>query len=428
MSVGSNGVANRTLLAAGVAIAVSAQPTYDVGGPTVVSVQESVGLYQDFTDSGLTLPGFYTFSRASAATYFDSSGTLQTAASGVLRAFAYQDHDPTTLAPLGVRIEEQRTNQVRSSEAISNSDWVDLSALQTFTLNSTDVVDPRGTNKATKVVAGGASGLTARSVLTAASGANTASIFVYVPSGQGINGWRFACDYQDVEAGGNSDSTVFDRWVRVSSTATLASSRTYCDFNIVQSSGSVFGAGKVYYIFGAQTELGAFATSYIPTTTAAATRLADSLSITGSAFTSIWNQNEGTIVVNAMIQALTSAIPTVYRVDDGTDDERIFVRNNGSGVLFAVVVDGGATQASLGTGNTLAAGAFFKHAFRVQANNFASSFNGAAVLTDTSGTMPTVTTLRIGSSLGGDYLNGTIKSLVIYRSALSGAQLQALTV
>lgn len=53
------------------------------------------------------------FSRASSATYFDASGTLQTASTNVPR-FTY---DPTTLQPLGLLIEESRTNYLLNSAA-----------------------------------------------------------------------------------------------------------------------------------------------------------------------------------------------------------------------------------------------------------------------------------------------------------------------
>ena len=55
-----------------------------------------------------------TFARASSATYFDASGTLQTAATNAARF----DNDPTSHAPLGLLIEEQRTNVLLNSATL----------------------------------------------------------------------------------------------------------------------------------------------------------------------------------------------------------------------------------------------------------------------------------------------------------------------
>ena len=53
-----------------------------------------------------SLPAGVTFTRASTATYFDATGTMQTAAANTPR----WDYDPVTHALNGLLIEEQRTN------------------------------------------------------------------------------------------------------------------------------------------------------------------------------------------------------------------------------------------------------------------------------------------------------------------------------
>ncbi len=63
----------------------------------------------DFVNDVFTPGGFgsvITFARASAATYFDATGALQTAAADAPRL----DHDPVTLARRGLLIEGARTN------------------------------------------------------------------------------------------------------------------------------------------------------------------------------------------------------------------------------------------------------------------------------------------------------------------------------
>ena len=61
-----------------------------------------------------TLPSGVVFTRASTATYFDATGTLQTATSNTPR----WDYNPTTLALNGLLIEEARTNLLLNSATL----------------------------------------------------------------------------------------------------------------------------------------------------------------------------------------------------------------------------------------------------------------------------------------------------------------------
>lgn len=61
------------------------------------------------------LPAAVNFSRASSGTYFDASGTLQTASTNVARF----DHNPNTLAAVGLLIEESRTNLLLNNTTLS---------------------------------------------------------------------------------------------------------------------------------------------------------------------------------------------------------------------------------------------------------------------------------------------------------------------
>jgi hypothetical protein len=69
------------------------------------------------TGNGLVSKNFsdiVTFTRASTATYFDSTGTLTTAAIDAPRF----DYNPTTLAARGLLVEAQRTNSIRNNTGV----------------------------------------------------------------------------------------------------------------------------------------------------------------------------------------------------------------------------------------------------------------------------------------------------------------------
>jgi hypothetical protein len=179
------------------------------------------------------------------------------------------------------------------------------------------------------------------------------------------------------------------------------------------------------FLWGAQLEAGAFATSYIPTTSASATRSADAASMTGANFSSWYRADEGTIYTDFV------ANPTARATAD-----RVFsLESTTSNFIFASVIrtttstcfnvnTNGVNEVDIGTST-----ANGKYAAAYKVNDFAVSTNGAAVATDTSGLVPVVSTLAIGSSalFSPRFLNGTMKKLAFYPAKLTSAQLQAIT-
>jgi len=106
------------------------------------------------------------------------------------------------------------------------------------------------------------------------------------------------------------------------------------------------------------------------------------------------------------------------------------LRFDSTSIGRGVVIDGGSVVFnSDATGGTPSSGVFVKYALSASSNDFAVTANGLSPITDTSGTMPTVTQLDFGSRgyTGVGYLNGHIKSLKYYPRRLTNAQLQELT-
>ncbi len=91
----------------------------------------------------------------------------------------------------------------------------------------------------------------------------------------------------------------------------------------------------------------------------------------------------------------------VWQIDDGTENERYRIERNSSNEIHVIATDGGVDQADLNLG-TVADLTDLKVAVRLAANDFAASLDGAAVVTDTSGTLPTVTTSRLGMDTSGN--------------------------
>jgi hypothetical protein len=182
-------------------------------------------------------------------------------------------------------------------------------------------------------------------------------------------------------------------------------------------------AGSGVYLWGAQFEAGAFATSYIPTVASTVSRSADVATMTGTNFSSWYNQSEGTFVVaSAPYSAgnFTSASAT-----DGSTNNRVQVTS--SNTIQFLVGTGGVVQAILDAG-TVNGGATNLTAGAYRVNDFAASINGSAVATDTSGTIPTVTRLDVGNLSGfAEFLNGHLRAIAYYNTRLPNTQLQTLT-
>ena len=120
-----------------------------------------------------------------------------------------------------------------------------------------------------------------------------------------------------------------------------------------------------------------------------------------------------TFLVEFIVTTLSAGIVLNMAIsaDDNTSAERYNIRvNNGTG--SALVSDGSVVQATLLLG-TVTASTVQKIAFAYAANDFAASRNGGTVVTDTAGTLPTVTSMAIGCRLTADSLNGFMRRITL---------------
>jgi hypothetical protein len=191
---------------------------------------------------------------------------------------------------------------------------------------------------------------------------------------------------------------------------------------------NVYGSTSLttnYYAWGAQLEAGAFPTSYIPTTTAAATRNADVASITGSAFSSWYRQDEGTMFAFSSSYGATNSSRRIAFASDGTTANRFGLLYNNSNNPQIVVASAGTLTAIPSVALT---GATYAIAAAYKLDDYAISAAGSAPSTDTSGALPvSINQLSIGNQLNGEFLNGTIKRLTYWPQRLPNSTLQAIT-
>ena len=149
------------MLLAGAALPVSAYaqcvtntPAVDAcrGGVRVTSVAvPAPSLALDFTVPG-TLPPNVTSTRASVGTYFDSTGTMQTASANTPR----WDYDPVSLALRGVLIEDSRTNLLLNSATLGTQSVTTTAVATTLSFYGTGTVTLSGSSTAGPLTGAGA--------------------------------------------------------------------------------------------------------------------------------------------------------------------------------------------------------------------------------------------------------------------------------
>lgn len=350
-----------------------------------------------------SIDSILTFTRASSQTYFDSTGTLQTATTNV----AAFDYDPSTLAPLGLSMWEARTNGMLYCRDFTNAAWT---VKTTVTIAKDQTGIDGAANSASSILATGATSVVSQAIVQAAT-SSTLSFYVKRLIGTGTITIKQTASTLDITALINSST-----WTRVTLTASVLN--PVIGF-IIATNGD-----KIAVDYGSF-EVGAFATPAILTTAAAATRAAPVCSTTNLGW---YNATQGTFVSKNRITALPSsgANSGAFEMDDGTFNNVIGNWTGSTGAVSMNVRSGGVAQAGVNLG-TASANSEIRIASAYATNDFAGSFNAGTIATDTSGTVPVVTTLNLGNIAFGQIINGWIASLTYYPLRLPNATLQSLS-
>ena len=182
-------------------------------------------------------------------------------------------------------------------------------------------------------------------------------------------------------------------------------------------------------LFGLQAEADAlrnFATSYIPTSGSTVTRNKDQANSAGD--TSLISSTQG--VLYAEIAAFrTTGVFESISISDGTVDNTIrFFINNSENAPRVQVKTGGVSQGVI-SGSVTDVTAFNKLAIRYKNNDCDYFINGVLVGTDTSVTIPSgldSLNLSAGNVAGSPY-EGKVKSVAVFKEFLTDAQLISLT-
>jgi hypothetical protein len=334
------------------------------------------------------------------------------------------DHDPVTRECKGLLIEEQRTNLFQRSSELGNAYW----SSGGISISEDDQTSPDGGLNADTITSLTGTPTIYREVVCTASTVYTLSFYIKLgtlPS----NNFKFAV-YNVTGASFIAQdiiptiTPVTTEWRRVTYTFTTPPSCVLVRPYLVR---FPFVTTGTFFLWGAQLEAGLFATSYIPTTTGTGARSADVCTISSSAFTSFYNQPQGTYIVSGRMDyaALYSRIFGETGVTSPTlEISSISAASAPTGVTYRDQIGSSDLAVSFTAGSYKIAAAY------TSGTNHILCLNGGSVSATAASGSATPAQLAIGSGGGAsgiNTMNGTISSLRYYKKRLPNAKLQTLT-
>jgi len=183
------------------------------------------------------------------------------------------------------------------------------------------------------------------------------------------------------------------------------------------------------YFWGAQVEAGAFATSYIPTVAAAATRAADAAVMTGDNLTSWFNNSEGTLYGEASFPSTASGGGASKGV--ANLGNTVGPTQNSMALYYSPTLNQSTFEIVRGVAQATFNASFYNRlagAYKFNDSNL--GYGGSSGTTDTSCTIPVCDQFVIGNVYSSTQIystNGWIKKISYYPVRVTNAQLQALT-
>ena len=398
--------------------------TLNLGNGNWATKEDSLLAYNSENGNFKPLP--FSFSRASSATVVNKDGLIETVGSGEPRIDFSNDAKGALL------LEPSRSNFIPYSNGFDNVAWEKggTGTASAPIVSANQGISPDGTNNAFKVdfnLNGGTS-TSDRCRLTELFTGTTATNYTFSYWIKAFNssdiGKVFNFNVDNVDNFGSI--VVTENWQRV----VFTSQSTNSPINShIQIRGSYGTSGSVsILLYGFQAEVGSYPTSYIPTQGSAVTRVADVCNNGGNE--QVINSTEGVLMaeISALDDDLTNRI---ISLSDGTNSNIISVQfsNAQSNDIIAYYNATGQTGRVIST-TSYNIKSFNKIALVWNNSSFKFYVNGYLI---GSATIETPLVNNTLNQLKFQYGNGTLpfygnaKDLRLYNTALTDAELQALT-
>jgi hypothetical protein len=364
--------------------------------------KDTILAYNDENSNFKPLP--FSFDRASSATRVNKDGLIEVVTNNKPRIDYLNNSNGALL------LEPSRTNLVTYSEDFSQ--WT-RSLGVIVTDNTTDLLSPSGEYNASKIEYGGSN----RNLFQAPTMSGNYSGFFYVKGTEG--------ETIRMSVGGNEQNfTLSGDWDIIKIENVTASANT---INV-----NTFGGAtaRTIYLWGAQLEQGSYATSYIPTQGATATRVDESCN--GAGNDQVINSTEGVFYVEISALANDGEFKIVSFKNSATNTyaNTINITYSSTANQIIAVYRVGTSSVVVLSKTLNNAIDFNKVAFKYKSGDFALWINGVKEGVNSNTTMISGVTLDEVTFYRSDNSSrffGKTKDLRVYNTALTDAELQALT-
>jgi hypothetical protein len=329
-------------------------------------------------------------------------------------------------------LEKQSTNLILQSNTF-NTTWAMFTG-PAVTPNTT--TSPDGTTSATTLNSSGGTNDFLYQTLSGLTVGATYSFSFYIknlnstasrfwgPSGSSIVDLSWSgSTLVSISGTGASFTSVGNDWYRVVQTGTTPTAtptmRIYADVN---------NTSKSVYIYGAQLEASTYPTSYIPTTSASATRVADACFKTG--ISSLIGQTEGTMFLDFVFKPQANNTDGQIGISDGANSNRVILWNNFTlNTLGLQLRANGTNQISNVSLGSFVDNTRYKIAVAYKSGNTSVFVNGIEVIANTA-------TFTFSSAITNFILGGyeltysghqQVNESVLFKTRLTNAELASLT-